>query len=101
MRGRHRLPARMRARGRGRAAGRAGCGALGPPAWVEDSWVDEHAGMERIASGGSGFSRALLPTGHSAIKSSRLKPRSEEHTSELQSLMSISYTVFCCTTTNY
>src|SRR3546814_2552897 len=30
-----------------------------------------------------------------------LRPRSEEHTSELQSLMRISYAVFCLTTTNH
>src|SRR3546814_981211 len=30
----------------------------------------------------------------------RLLPRSEEHTSELQSLMRTSYAVFCLTTTN-
>src|SRR3546814_3323376 len=30
-----------------------------------------------------------------AMKSGTIKPRSEEHTSELQSLMRISYAVFC------
>src|SRR3546814_7823023 len=33
-------------------------------------------------------------------KSGRMPPRSEEHTSELQSLMRISYAVFCLTTKN-
>src|SRR3546814_1621309 len=32
---------------------------------------------------------------HAAIRSRRYAPRSEEHTSELQSLMRISYAVFC------
>src|SRR3546814_4929922 len=34
-------------------------------------------------------------TGHRLIAIHRLPPRSEEHTSELQSLMRISYAVFC------
>src|SRR3546814_3263214 len=33
--------------------------------------------------------------GHGVSHDSRLHPRSEEHTSELQSLMRISYAVFC------
>src|SRR3546814_9652107 len=34
-------------------------------------------------------------THRSVIRRSRVRPRSEEHTSELQSLMRISYAVFC------
>src|SRR3546814_7175086 len=37
----------------------------------------------------------LRGTAHTASELSRLLPRSEEHTSELQSLMRISYAVFC------
>src|SRR3546814_7907240 len=40
--------------------------------------------------------------GHAALHDGKPLPRSEEHTSELQSLMRISYAVFCLnTTTNY
>src|SRR3546814_4531238 len=38
---------------------------------------------------------AVLPFLYFAIKILFFKPRSEEHTSELQSLMRISYAVFC------
>src|SRR3546814_4948036 len=36
-----------------------------------------------------------LPASPHRIKSADARPRSEEHTSELQSLMRISYAVFC------
>src|SRR3546814_9025786 len=37
----------------------------------------------------------LTPTGHQGVQHLAATDRSEEHTSELQSLMSISYAVFC------
>src|SRR3546814_10274760 len=38
----------------------------------------------------------IVPAGHAICPTGgRLDPRSEEHTSELQSLMRISYAVFC------
>src|SRR3546814_4816999 len=43
---------------------------------------------------GTGRSEPRWPRGHS-------RARSEEHTSELQPLMRISYAVFCFTTQNY
>src|SRR3546814_9378521 len=36
-----------------------------------------------------------IPGGTNALALDRAEPRSEEHTSELQSLMRISYAVFC------
>src|SRR3546814_5259346 len=39
--------------------------------------------------------RQLLELGQTHFRSQRLDRRSEEHTSELQSLMRISYAVFC------
>src|SRR3546814_7654644 len=41
------------------------------------------------------FIRFSASGGHADVASERLKARSEEHTSELQSLMRISYAVFC------
>src|SRR3546814_6562910 len=46
-----------------------------------------------IAEGAS--SRGLFPIDNHDSLTSTLKVRSEEHTSELQSLMRISYAVFC------
>src|SRR3546814_1647408 len=40
-------------------------------------------------------SRAIRTAGRRGCKMTRRCPRSEEHTSELQSLMRISYAVFC------
>src|SRR3546814_2052653 len=50
-----------------------------------------HAGAIRRSSLGS----TMLRTGSRARKGSYENARSEEHTSELQSLMRISYAVFC------
>src|SRR3546814_3444160 len=36
-----------------------------------------------------------LPWPHTLLRHAQAQPRSEEHTSELQSLMRISYAVFC------
>src|SRR3546814_19183311 len=45
------------------------------------------------------LARSKVPAGHSSGYSA-LNARSEEHTSELQSLMRISYAVFCLTKKN-
>src|SRR3546814_6315767 len=42
-----------------------------------------------------GLAGDILPLKHHAPRARGRKPRSEEHTSELQSLMRISYAVFC------
>src|SRR3546814_1136413 len=47
-----------------------------------------------------GMGGATSSTSKTVILSRSARPRSEEHTSELQSLMRISYAVFCLTTKN-
>src|SRR3546814_6126305 len=51
------------------------------------------AGTKR--SGRRRCSRTSTTSGHSSFPGVARRPRSEEHTSELQSLMRISYAVFC------
>src|SRR3546814_10428374 len=51
--------------------------------------VDNDAEGERAAA------RATLRYARPGLEITRMAPRSEEHTSELQSLMRISYAVFC------
>src|SRR3546814_2448250 len=48
-----------------------------------------------VGPGPGGLTRALLRAGANVIAVERDDRRSEEHTSELQSLMRISYAVFC------
>src|SRR3546814_2751519 len=50
-----------------------------------------------IGGGSGGLAAAFRAAGHGA----RVALRSEEHTSELQSLMRISYAVFCLKTTTH
>src|SRR3546814_3816831 len=64
---------------RGRRRGREGAGRRRPPGV---------GGQGRRQEGGAD---AGEPSGHPAVR----RGRSEEHTSELQSLMRISYAVFC------
>src|SRR3546814_4904818 len=55
----------------------------------------------RGSKGGYGARRDLRTPKENATRSGRAcSPRSEEHTSELQSLMRISYAVFCLTKKN-
>src|SRR3546814_8156648 len=55
-------------------------------------WVAEHHNMAGIASAATSVVIAHIAAGTRTI---RVGARSEEHTSELQSLMRISYAVFC------
>src|SRR3546814_5274528 len=50
--------------------------------------------MDVIALSRAGFDAAVAPLG-TALTEEQMQDRSEEHTSELQSLMRISYAVFC------
>src|SRR3546814_10603399 len=52
-----------------------------PPSWVRNTRIK---GKRSLQSCHAGVNNPLVPS-----------PRSEEHTSELQSLMRISYAVFC------
>src|SRR3546814_10342091 len=54
--------------------------------WTED-WLTYHSQLGRKSA-------VLQPSIHASVSSSE-RIRSEEHTSELQSLMRISYAVFC------
>src|SRR3546814_10050916 len=63
---------------------------FGAPRWAAAKGLSSVTGSSATAASGSASSRCA-----SARASSRSKPRSEEHTSELQSLMRISYAVFC------
>src|SRR3546814_10568623 len=56
-------------------------------------WMAEHHGMPGIASAAKGGFRRRTPIIGSG--GGDRQGRSEEHTSELQSLMRISYAVFC------
>src|SRR3546814_7397393 len=55
-----------------------------PDPYLKSSW--EHCRSIVLRAEEGGFDNILLPSGYQ---------RSEEHTSELQSLMRISYAVFC------
>src|SRR3546814_10051674 len=72
--------------------------AIGQPAVVSRNGIRGNAIDEAIrahapASSASNRPRALAPV--SCSSASGCESRSEEHTSELQSLMRISYAVFC------
>src|SRR3546814_2712057 len=66
---------------------------------VERDLVDELAGVEP-GDEDDPARHAVAPSGLDA-GADRAAPRSEEHTSELQSLMRISYAVFCLNKHNY
>src|SRR3546814_1125170 len=91
----------------GRRAGRGGRGSAVAVAGLDDLAL---VGAGLAAGGGgwrgrAGLCRRAVAAGHPAAPPSALTgrfcctaailPRSEEHTSELQSLMRISYAVFC------
>src|SRR3546814_7462742 len=72
--------------------------------WSKASDVRNITGEGIVANVGGEDIRIVSP-GHLArtseeISDPRLKKRSEEHTSELQSLMRLSYAVFCLKTNN-
>src|SRR3546814_2695083 len=65
--------------------------------WLSKSWM-----TSKLCAATPGYLLATVRPSHSAVTSERfqgsgsVRPgRSEEHTSELQSLMRISYAVFC------
>src|SRR3546814_3088252 len=61
---------------------------------MEHRRLERHAG--RGAEGASGLAGRISDAERwAAAKSEGIRSRSEEHTSELQSLMRISYAVFC------
>src|SRR3546814_2546092 len=68
-----------------------------------DTWRHwSNACLSALGAGGRGF-KSLLPdalTSHAGELIVHNLGRSEEHTSELQSLMRISYAVFCLTKKN-
>src|SRR3546814_5423681 len=77
------------------AAGGAQCR---PTAWAlpmpaARSHCSHHSNRE-IVAGGNGGAKAVNDT-HIMVRRGIVLMRSEEHTSELQSLMRISYAVFC------
>src|SRR3546814_8465126 len=56
--------------------------------------IDKYLWFARLAKNRS-VAQAMAETGHIRVNGRRIERRSEEHTSELQSLMRISYAVFC------
>src|SRR3546814_6722536 len=71
-----------------------GKGRLTAPAIRPDGKVDREAADEQIAAASDPARAGQLHLGKMAGRHAG-SPRSEEHTSELQSLMRISYAVFC------
>src|SRR3546814_5837095 len=59
-----------------------------------DFWHRHLAQLERVRPAEAGEDGGLHGLGHDDVLSAK-EARSEEHTSELQSLMRISYAVFC------
>src|SRR3546814_8666978 len=63
---------------------------------IRDKEQAKHDGKHRVGNSafpGQGKNTASMPDGK--VNAPRQRKRSEEHTSELQSLMRISYAVFC------
>src|SRR3546814_5619956 len=74
--------------------------ASGTEAGVTDATTSAGTGVDSVGSVLSGFEHAAN-TGKSATTIRYRNFRSEEHTSELQSLMRISYAVFCVKKKNH
>src|SRR3546814_2289515 len=69
-------------------------------AWADGRRVDLPCEYLRVFSPsaelrGHGLPEPMLLGGKREVNIVRIEPRSEEHTSELQSLMRLSYAVFC------
>src|SRR3546814_4333873 len=69
-------------------------GAGDPRSYLEELWGDMEAELRSIFQYCYGFEKVRDAAGFAAY----MAGRSEEHTSELQSLMRISYAVFCLKT---
>src|SRR3546814_6007249 len=63
-----------------------------------DTGLLPHQGLQDVRHQGGGISRRPLTHGRITSGAAGTTRRSEEHTSELQSLMRISYAVFCLKT---
>src|SRR3546814_6535740 len=75
-----------------RAGARGACGIQASVGWVERS---ETHRLHGIPAGRWVSLRSTHPTSHGLRGMTASMERSEEHTSDLQSLMRISYAVFC------
>src|SRR3546814_5885299 len=63
---------------------------------LRKAWIDERGDTELLAGPTSEYGQSRLADPKlTAMRFDLQRPRSEEHTSELQSLMRISYAVFC------
>src|SRR3546814_9354879 len=60
-------------------------------------WMESRTASSGTKAGRTSLADQLVPI----VSPPRLSTRSEEHTSELQSLMRISYAVFCLKTTKH
>src|SRR3546814_5469996 len=87
-----------RAAGAGRASPHRRAWLLARPRALGPRPHDPH--RRRVRTLGDGRAVAVSPAGDGAGLQRRLRARSEEHTSELQSLMRTSYAVFCLKKTN-
>src|SRR3546814_7826484 len=67
----------------------------------DEQYTLEHASMLSLRRQAASLRRFLLPQRELYGQMTRNQPRSEEHTSELQSLMRISYAVFCLKQNKY
>src|SRR3546814_8208513 len=77
----------------------AACGSTAPAAQSENAKPSGIGGYGNLKFGMS-FAESTGLTGLSRFNPAAVKGRSEEHTSELQSLMRTSYAVFCLTKNN-
>src|SRR3546814_6463598 len=74
------------------------------PGWADDdlehvwkAFVNNCKGLMRPVSGSLAQQARATPRAWQPVCAAAVQSRSEEHTSELQSLMRISYAVFCLT----
>src|SRR3546814_5899361 len=77
--------------------GAAGVFGVGGAAHADNHVLDQFLGIQRLPGGEGRAGRFAFSALDAGVETEQLIPaeRSEEHTSELQSLMRISYAVFC------